>query len=513
MAMQGLFTQGPSVQDILAKRNKSQFDLQQQLMAQASQGARDPAKMRAVSLLGSSLGRALGGAMGDGKDPELDAIRERETTEAGLVKDYANAAAGTDVSAMYLSANNMIQTGDPKAIQMGSSLLQRADQLKSQQESKETARRTQAEADLEQAMEDESNYELSLTIREDNPALADQVEQGRPEAIAIALKIMAPENTDKVAKQGSYRMPNGDIISGYVKGTARFSYGPDNKPMPMPSSAVWVGEAGDLSVTDQKLFTFKEEQAKINELIKLGPDQGGVSDMEGAEMLDNVKSALGMQTDVNRKKTGEKDAENISNYLTDAIDAKKGSAKQLASYQQSIAMLDAGLYTGTGAGAIQVIRKLAISTGLATPETKIDAANVEQFRANIMDAVLARVAETKGSISQQEMKDFAKASIGLDKTVAGNKLLLETAARAEQWISDKSTFINDTYTAARKEGKLLKRYEMVAKVKEWEKSNQLVLPTAQEMADAKSKGNISTSGAVLTGQETDLELIEMAQAL
>ena len=87
MAMQGLFTQGPSVQDILAKRNKSQFDLQQQLMQQASQGARDPAKMRAVSLLGSSLGRALGGAMGDSKDPELDAIRERETTEAGLVKD------------------------------------------------------------------------------------------------------------------------------------------------------------------------------------------------------------------------------------------------------------------------------------------------------------------------------------------------------------------------------------------------------------------------------------------
>jgi hypothetical protein len=54
---------------------------------------------------------------------------------------------------------------------------------------------------------------------------------------------------------------------------------------------------------------------------------------------------------------------------------------------------------------------------------------------------------------------------------------------------------------------------MVAKVKEWEKSNQLVLPTAQEMADAKSAGNLSTSGAVLTGQETDLELIEMAQAL
>ena len=42
---QGLFTQGPSIDDILQKRNQRQGDLQRQLMAQAAQGARDPAKM------------------------------------------------------------------------------------------------------------------------------------------------------------------------------------------------------------------------------------------------------------------------------------------------------------------------------------------------------------------------------------------------------------------------------------------------------------------------------------
>jgi len=481
-------------------------------MANAAQGARDPMKAQAFSLLGSSLGRALAGGMG-GEDKQMDAIREREKTEAGLVKEYATAASGTDVSAMYLSANNMIQTGDPKAIQMGSSLLQRADQLKAQKTSEETARRTQAEADLEQAMEDESNYELSLTIREDNSALADQVEQGRPEAIALALKIMAPENTDKVAKQGAYRMPNGDIISGYVKGTARFSYGPDNKPAPMPSSAVWVGEAGDLTVSQQKLVTFKEEQDKINELIRLGPENGGVSPQDGAEMLDNTKSALSMQTDPNVSKTAEEDAKNISNYLTTASTAKGGSAKKLASLQQSIAMLDAGMYTGTGAGAIQAVRKLALATGVATVDTEIKAANVEQFRANVMDAVLDRIALTKGAISEKEMTAFAKASIGLDKTVAGNKLLLETAMRSEQWVSNRSDFISKKYAAARKEGKLLKRFEMIEAVKEWEESNKLVLPTAEQMAAAKSKGNISTSGSVLTGNETPEELIEIALGL
>jgi len=87
MAQQGLFTQGPTVDDILAKRNKSQYDMQQQLMQQAAQGARDPAKMRAVSLLGSSLGRALGGAMG-GADAEVDKIKADEAQQTQFQGQY-----------------------------------------------------------------------------------------------------------------------------------------------------------------------------------------------------------------------------------------------------------------------------------------------------------------------------------------------------------------------------------------------------------------------------------------
>ena len=137
MAQQGLFTAGTSIEELLAKRNTRSNALQQSLMANAAQGARDPMKAQAFSLLGSSLGRALAGAMG-GEDKEMEAARTRETTAAGLVKEYATAASGNDVSAMYRSANNMLQTGDPKAIQMGSSLLQRADQLKAQQANKAT---------------------------------------------------------------------------------------------------------------------------------------------------------------------------------------------------------------------------------------------------------------------------------------------------------------------------------------------------------------------------------------
>jgi len=106
MAVQGLFTQGPSVQDILAKRNNQQFDMQQQLMNQAAQGARDPAKMRAVSLLGSSLGRALGGAMG-GQDEELDKRQAEIDAQKTMQQDYATSSQGTGATQKALAERLM----------------------------------------------------------------------------------------------------------------------------------------------------------------------------------------------------------------------------------------------------------------------------------------------------------------------------------------------------------------------------------------------------------------------
>ena len=114
--MQGLFTQGPSVQDILAKRNKSQFDLQQQLMAQAAQGAREPAKMRAVSLLGSSLGRALGGAMG-GQDEELEKRKAEIAAQEEARGNYFKAAQGTSAD-MYAMAQGLQKVYPKAALEM-----------------------------------------------------------------------------------------------------------------------------------------------------------------------------------------------------------------------------------------------------------------------------------------------------------------------------------------------------------------------------------------------------------
>jgi len=109
-AQQGLFTQLPSVDDLLQQRNKRATDLQQQLMANAAQGARDPAKAQAISFLGSSLGRALGGAMG-GED-EVMAKRKADIAQQTEMQGKFGQAftQGTPEHQLKL-ANELIQMG------------------------------------------------------------------------------------------------------------------------------------------------------------------------------------------------------------------------------------------------------------------------------------------------------------------------------------------------------------------------------------------------------------------
>jgi len=94
MAYQGLFTQGPSVDDLLEQRNKRATDLQQTLMANAGKRARDPAKAQAISFLGSTLGRALGDSMG-GQDEELEKREAKIAQQKRLQQEALTVSRGT----------------------------------------------------------------------------------------------------------------------------------------------------------------------------------------------------------------------------------------------------------------------------------------------------------------------------------------------------------------------------------------------------------------------------------
>ena len=110
MATQGLFTQGPSVDDLLEKRNKRATDLQQQLMANAGKRARDPAKAQAISFLGSTLGRALGNASG-GEDTILAKRRADIAQQEEMQTKFGNEYTGKNPETQLKLSNELMQMG------------------------------------------------------------------------------------------------------------------------------------------------------------------------------------------------------------------------------------------------------------------------------------------------------------------------------------------------------------------------------------------------------------------
>tara|TARA_B100000780_G_C21098053_1_gene442953 strand:+ start:208 stop:1599 length:1392 start_codon:yes stop_codon:yes gene_type:complete len=113
MAYQGLFTQGPTVDDLLQKRNKRQQDMQQQLMNDAAQGARDPQRARMGSMFGSIIGRALGNNAG-GADTEMEKLKAQQEAQATGQATYMGAMQSNN-SANMLAASQGLAEAYPKA--------------------------------------------------------------------------------------------------------------------------------------------------------------------------------------------------------------------------------------------------------------------------------------------------------------------------------------------------------------------------------------------------------------
>ena len=115
MAQQGLFTAGTSIEELLEKRNTRANALQQSLMANAAQGARDPMKAQAFSLLGSSLGRALAGGMDGGSGRE--ALEAKEAAKSASQAEFFKAMQGTSQEA-YAMADKLRTTYPEASVKM-----------------------------------------------------------------------------------------------------------------------------------------------------------------------------------------------------------------------------------------------------------------------------------------------------------------------------------------------------------------------------------------------------------
>ena len=430
MAYNGLFTQGLSVDDLLKQRRVRSQAQQQEMANYAAQGARDPQRARMGSMFGSIIGRALGNNAQGGADAEMDKLKARNAAQEGLQGRYSDALTnGTPEQQMQL-AGELIKLGMPE----GGQLLQTAQQRLKAKKDSELAEQKKREDALVLSVENEELQERSAAIgeglREDSPNLAKL--------------LMSGEATEYLYKEGIKALDAKDKAGSGKSGTSDMENAAAFKVARLELEKLLAD--GDIS----------QDQFNIRMSRQSSMFGGGVDQRLGAQATQNAK---GLQKSLDESQEG-----------------IKGVSRKIAQYNQSLAILDTGVFVGTGANLVQGARSLAVAMGVANEDTIVDEANYARFQSLAIDAAMDYIAQTKGAVSDREMALYAKAAQGTDKSPEANRIIIETAKKTAQWKKSKDLALNTWVSES--SSKFPSSADLKVFEAKWEKANTLDLTGA-----------------------------------
>jgi len=440
--MGGLFTSNTSVQDLLDQRNKRSTNLQQQLMQQASQGARDPAKAQAISMLGSTFGRALAGNVSGG-DERMEKLKAEQEQQSNMQAQFGEVMGKGSPEQRLAFGQSLIQNN---YAQEGSQIILQA---RKEIEDKEAADLKQREADIALAWDKEALETRATTVGE-------KLATSHP-------------NTSKL-------LLSGDATAADVTAAVKLL---DKKK---------TGVNGGVSTAVENQAAMTNRRKELDAALAAGH----ITEDQHRVRLATSRSLFGGGVDPRRKQVEMSNANSMTKVLTASSEANGNATVDIKRYQQSLAILDTGIYTGTSAEAIQTFRKFGILMGVVGENTIIDAAHIEQFRSNALESALKYVQQTSGAISEKEMALFQAAAQGLDKTPEANRLLINTAMRVAQWQKDRDLALNTWHSenaTKNPSGSAAKVY-----MAKWEKTNEL------DLAGVITDLNASKSGGVVKSQ-------------
>ena len=215
------------------------------------------------------------------------------------------------------------------------------------------------------------------------------------------------------------------------------------------------------------------------------------------------------------KGSGRANIEDVKMYAENSqsiLQAGQEAAVRLAQVDQSLDLLESGkLYTGPGAGAVNMAHRIGAIFGIDSSE--VSAASADQFISNSLGTVMDWVQKTKGAISEAEMRLFIAASPDLAKTKAGNKLLLNTLKRIYEYGQDlaqeRSRFANEdkrNFYEANPYGNYVPNpYRWQIHLQKWQKDNPLVLPTQDTINKALGISSGDTTGKIVKTDRFNIE--------
>lgn len=137
--------------------------------------------------------------------------------------------------------------------------------------------------------------------------------------------------------------------------------------------------------------------------------------------------------DINAKNSVETTSQKLQNegaYKVNeaTIAAGKESMKNMGDVNRGIGILEEGIRTGSFAGKETQLERLGTLFGIEAKDLK----DREQLQEVLGSAVLKRVNQTKGSISDKEMSLFDSYSASINKSPAGNLAIMRAYAKSLQ---------------------------------------------------------------------------------
>jgi hypothetical protein len=159
----------------------------------------------------------------------------------------------------------------------------------------------------------------------------------------------------------------------------------------------------------------------------------GVPSSATSRMFQDVQSMMLLKqklaTEIANKESEveiKEDTEDAVAFTNDFFATSASSDVDVQKITRGIQLLDEGVRTGFGASAVQKGLQIAAAFRIDVG----DLAESEELFTILGDQVMARIAQTKGAVSNKEMELFEQYSAGPGKSPEGNKKILEYALAA-----------------------------------------------------------------------------------
>lgn len=176
---------------------------------------------------------------------------------------------------------------------------------------------------------------------------------------------------------------------------------------------------------------------------------------------------------------------NLANHRQAIREAANSSRSTIFRIQQAKSLLDK-TRTGSTANVRIVLKGLAKDMGLDLESLGItdDVSAAEALRSLGTQFALDFVQQTKGAVSNVEMGMFLDASVGLQRTPEGNRMILDLAQR----VAERQIAVNRLATKYEKEhGRLDAGFDEV--LEQYHDSNPLFTPEMQQQMQARTGGD------------------------